>query len=209
MALGVFPFYGLKTIYLTDYNKFNVTVYYLLSRKFHVASLKDQIQGRSYLPNATKSLKLLLFADDTNAFCEHSSLAELEDIVNRELSCLAESFRINKLSINTKKSCYIIFSSLNKRKDNFNIKLKIDGCSISQIASTNFLGIYIDQFLTWNEHIKIIANKLTKNIGIVRKISHLLSTKILTSLYNTLIDPYLSYGNIVWASNYESRIRCL
>src|SRR6218665_3735808 len=41
------------------------------------------------------------------------------------------------------------------------------------------------------------------------KISHLLSPKILTNLYNTLIDPYLTYGNIVWASNYESRIGCL
>jgi len=60
--------------------------------------------------------------------------------------------------------------------------------------------------LTWDEHIKIIANKLAKNVGIVRKISHLLSPKILTNLYYTLIDPD---GNIVWASNYESRIKRL
>jgi len=161
------------------------------------------------LPNATKSLKLLLFADDTNAFCEHSSLAELENVINRELGYLVEWFRINKLSINTKKSCYIIFSSPNKRRDYHTFGLKIDGNSISQVASTKFLGIYIDQFLTWDEHIKITANKLAKNIGIIRKISHLLSPKILTNLYYTLIDPYLTYGNIVWASNYESRIRCL
>jgi len=88
-------------------------------------------------------------------------------------------------------------------------RLKIDGNNISQVASTKFLGIYIDQFLTWDEHIKITANKLPKNIGIVRKISHLLPPKILTNLYYTLIDPYLTYGNIVWTSNYESRIRCL
>src|SRR6218665_4045633 len=84
--------------------------------------------------------------------------------------------------------------------------LKIDGNNISQVASTKFLGIYIDQFLTRDEHVKIIANKLAKNIGIVRKISHLLSPKILTNLYYTLIDPY---GSMVWASNYESRIKRL
>src|SRR6218665_1260867 len=68
------------------------------------------------LPNATKSLRLLLFADDTNAFCDHSSLAELENVINGEVGYLVEWFRINKLSINTKKSCYIIFSSPKKEE---------------------------------------------------------------------------------------------
>jgi len=50
------------------------------------------------LPNATKSLKLLLFADDTSTLCDYSSLTELENIITRELNCLVEWFRINKLS---------------------------------------------------------------------------------------------------------------
>ena len=58
------------------------------------------------LSNATKSLKLLLFADDTIAFCDHSSLAELENVINRELGYLVEWFRINKLYIITKKSSH-------------------------------------------------------------------------------------------------------
>jgi len=61
------------------------------------------------------------------------------------------------------------------------------------------------------EHINIISNKIAKNIGIIRKIAHLLPTKILISLYYTLVDPpYFIYGNIVWAWNYDtSRIKGL
>jgi len=80
---------------------------------------------------------------------------------------------------------------------------------IERVDSTKFIGIYIDESLTWANHIKIIANKIAKNVGIIRKISHLLSTKILKSLYYTMINPYLTYGNIVWASNYVSSTHCL
>jgi len=44
--------------------------------------------------------------------------------------------------------------------------------SISQVDSAKFLGVYIDRFLPWDEHIKINANRLARNIGIVRKLSH-------------------------------------
>src|SRR6218665_4123969 len=57
--------------------------------------------------------------------------------------------------------------------------INIDGNNMDQVISTKFLGIYIDQHLTWAEHIKIISNKIAKNIGIIRKIAHLLPTKIL------------------------------
>src|SRR6218665_3460345 len=63
--------------------------------------------------------------------------------------------------------------------------------------------------ILWAEHIKIISNKIAKNIGIIRKIAHLLPTKILINSYYTLVNPYFIYGNIVWASNYDSRIKNL
>ena len=70
---------------------------------------------------------------------------------------------------------------------------------IERVDSTKFIGIYIDESLTWANHIKIIANKIAKNVGIIRKISHLLSTKILKSLYYTMINPYLFYSILFYS----------
>ncbi len=159
------------------------------------------------LPNATKVLKYILFADDTNAFCSNDSLSELIHIINEELKMLLDWFRANRLSINTKKSCFIIFRVPNKKANDSNNTLLIDGNNIEQVTYTKFLGLYIDEHLTWNTHIKITTSKLAKNIGIIRKISYLLPTKVLTNLYYTLVYPYLLYGNLVWASNYETRLR--
>src|SRR6218665_3305345 len=63
------------------------------------------------------------------------------------------------------------------------------------------------EHLTWNEHIKVTSNKIAKNIGIIRKISYLLPSSVLTSLHYTLVYPYLLYGNIIWASNYDTRVK--
>src|SRR6218665_2505202 len=113
MALGVFPVNSFKTIYQTDYNKSNAMGYYLsrgVSKGLNLKPILFLIYIND-LRNAIKSLKLLLFAYDTDAFCDNSSLNELEGIVKLELNCLVEWFRINKLFIYTKQSCYHHFDT--------------------------------------------------------------------------------------------------
>src|SRR6218665_525129 len=87
----------------------------------------------------------------------------------------------------------------------------IDGCIIDQVGlpSTKVLVVCIDECLTWSNHIKVISSKIAKHIGIIRKISHLLSNNTLINLYYTMINPYLIFGNIVWAANYDTRMWCL
>ena len=95
-----------------------------------------------------KILKFILFADDTNVFCSHYSLADLKNIFNVELKHLIDWFRINKLSLNAAKFCYITFSAHNKYRDDLTTHISIDGNIIKQVVSTKFLGIHIDQYLT-------------------------------------------------------------
>src|SRR6218665_2876413 len=127
----------------------------------------------------------------TNVLCSHSSLihVELKNIINLELMNLVEWFRINKLPLNAEKSCYIIFLFPNKIRDD-------DGNNMDQVISSKFLGIYIAQHRTWAEHIKIISNKIAKNIGIIRKIAHPLPKKFLINLYYTLVNRYFLWEYI-------------
>lgn len=63
--------------------------------------------------------------------------------------------------------------------------------------------------MTWNNHISEVASKTSKNVGILSRIAHLIPTHIRLMLYYTLIHPFLSYCNMIWASNYISRLRRL
>lgn len=161
------------------------------------------------LPNASPLMYFILFADDTNIFYSHSSLTSLYQIVNGQLSQIANWFRANKLSLNLDKTNYILFRSHRKISFTNENNLYIDGHSIKQETSTKFLGVVLDQHLSWKDHIKAISSKIAKNIGIIKRASSLLPPHVRLTLYYTLIYPYLTYCNIIWASTYKSNLQRL
>src|SRR6218665_871045 len=155
------------------------------------------------LTNVSQILKLVLFADDATIFLEHNSLAELDNQANCQLAKLAEWFKANKLSLNVSKTCYMSFTASKKKKAGTGFRLFIADSAITRVDTAKFLGVYMDETLTWTNHM----NKIAKNKGVIR-ISHVISLKLRLNLYHTMASPNMSYGNIVWASNYESRMHC-
>ena len=59
------------------------------------------------------------------------------------------------------------------------------------------------------DHIKTVTNKLSKNIGIILKLRHNLSSSTLLMLYRTLIQPYCKYCNVVWAAGSSHSLQIL
>ena len=119
--------------------------------------------------------------------------------INCELFNVSEWLKINKLTLNVKKLHFIIFHNRQKKID-IVPKINIDKNQIDQIHSTKFLGVLINENLTWSDHIAAVLNKTNKNVGIIRKLNKTLPSDILLTLYNTLIAPYLDYCNIAWSS---------
>ena len=52
----------------------------------------------------------------------------------------------------------------------------------------------IDSNLSWKYHIESICHKINKSIEIIAKIRHYVPRRVLLSVYNSLIVPYLTYG---------------
>lgn len=199
--------------YLTNrqqYVQFNGTKSSLLNIKTGVpqGSILGPLLFLIYINDivkASKYLYLILFADDTNVFMHHKDLNTLQKICNTELENLSHWFKANKLSLNINKTNYIFFTSRSKYKTEASksFSIQLDGKNIERVCHAKFLGVYIDQELTWNKHIQEICTKISKNIGIMSRISYKLNTPILSKLYNTLILPYLNYCNFIWTSTSE------
>ena len=64
----------------------------------------------------------------------------------------------NKLSINPVKTKFVLFRTKNK-KINYDLKILINNKNIKQVKNTTFLGIVIDEFLTWSEHLNLFRRK--------------------------------------------------
>ena len=144
-------------------------------------------------------MKFILYADDTNLFAANENLEILINQINCELIKVSEWLTINKLSLNVKKTHFIIFHNREKKID-IVPKINIDKNQIDQVRSTKFLEVLINENLTWSDHISAVLNKTSKNLGIIRKLSKTFPSDILLTLYNNLIAPYLDYCNIAWSS---------
>ena len=88
-------------------------------------------------------------------------------------------------------------------------KLFIEGIEMNRVSSTCFLGVIVDEHCNWKEQIDSVAKKISKSIGIIRKISPFLNRSTLLTLYYSLIYPYLTYCNLVWANTYPTNLHKL
>ena len=149
------------------------------------------------IQNSSNILQFILFADDSNIFFSHSNPTELVATVNRELSHVTDWIKANKLSLNVNKTNYMFFSNTLNNPPN---QIMFDKMNISQVSSTKFLGVTIDNKLSWNIHIDNICKTISRNIGIIAKLKHVLPLVNLLMLYNTLIVPYLNYGILAWGN---------
>ncbi len=109
----------------------------------------------------------------------------------------------NKLSLNVKKSHYMLF---NTRQTDANL-IKIN--SFARVSKTKFLGVYIDDKLSWHDHISYVMSKVSRGVGILNKARRLLPLKVLNMLYCSLVLPHIQYCNIVWGSTYRVRLQPL
>ena len=66
-----------------------------------------------------------------------------------------------------------------------------------------FLGVIIDENLTWKNHIEVVENKISENIGVLYRASHLLDFKNLLKIYFFFIHIYISYAYIAWTSTFN------
>ena len=160
------------------------------------------------LPNASELTDPLLFADDTSIFYSHSNPNCLESVLNDELQNIDVWQKRNKLSVNIKKTNYVIFKPRQK-KFYSSISLSFGGKPLQQSNITKFLRVYIDDHLTWKHHNTYVCKQIAKSMGIIFRSRFFLSSITKLTLYYTLIYPYIVYCNCAWSSTYVSNLNSI
>ena len=136
-----------------------------------------------------------MYADDTtlsttlqfNNQSIHNSL-----VINNALKDFSNWLELNKLSLNVKKTKYMIFHHQNKKFTEPNLYL--NNVNIEQVKTFTFLGLIMDDHLTWKAHTNKIASKLSRASGIINKIKNILPLSIKVTLYNTFVLPHIYFN---------------
>ena len=94
-----------------------------------------------------------------------------------------------------------------QRRQTLDISIQINNNVIEHVKETIFLGVILDEHLSWKPHILSVSRKISKSVGIIYKSNFCLPKTSLRSLYYSLVhDPYLTYCVSVWGSTYQSNL---
>ena len=159
--------------------------------------------------NSSNILHFILFADDTNACCTGDTIEEVQDKINLELKKLGIWFSANHLSLNIKKTNFMVFCNKRRFPISMPLKITLGGMELDRVANTKFLGVILDEDLSWKSHTLTLASKIAKHIGVIFRIRNTFSTDILKMLYQTLIEPYLRYCIIIWGNAYDNALKSI
>ena len=146
------------------------------------------------LPQAS-NLTPTLFADDTLLTIDCANSANLQNGVNSELQKVDEWMRY-KLSFNYSKTTYMLLNSNLSQSCNFNVK--INDNKIKHTTCTEYFGVYIDQHLSWTDHIHNLEIKLSRSVAMFYWIRYYLINNALRSVYYSLTYSQLQYAIGVW-----------
>ena len=122
---------------------------------------------------ASQMFKLIIYADDTNLnttfelITNQNPNADIDITLNNELQKISEWLKTNKLSLNVNKSKYMIFHMPQKKIPMLHVKN--DDTEIEKVSNFDFLGLTINEHLSWKSHIDKISNKISRSIGILNR----------------------------------------
>ena len=140
------------------------------------------------------------FADDTNLLYTENSIKQLSLKMNHDLNLLCEWLRTNQLSLNVKKTELIIFRAPNHPLTN-KYKFKIDGKKLTPTNKIKYLGVTLDEHLTWKCHFNNVNTKLNRAIGILSKLRYYIQNHTLRTVYYALFSSHMTYACQIWGQS--------
>ena len=144
-------------------------------------------------------LSFFLFADDTTILFSHKNIDILEQTINQELIHVSNWLIANKLSLNVKKSNVLVFrtkDSTVKRQ----INIIINGTQAEEKLHAKYLGVLIDNKLSYVNHVNHVNSKLTKGNAIISKVRNYIPHNILVNTYHAFLQSHINYGLNVWGN---------
>ena len=150
------------------------------------------------LSSSVKHSTVYHFADDTNLLCINKSLKSLCKQVNYDLKKLTDWLNGNRISLNTDKTEFVIFRKPRKKINLDEIKIKLNGKRLFPSSHIKYLGVLIDENLSWNFHIHELSKKLNRANSMLSKVRHYVDKLTLRSLYFSIFSSHMSYCCQIW-----------
>jgi len=150
--------------------------------------------------NCSQDARFVLFADDTNIFVTAPTLKEVYKKANEVIALVEGYMFCNQLHINAAKCNYMYFNPSKSPAgvSEHSQQLLLGKQPIGRVSSCKFLGVFLDDKLSWQPHLDYLAKKLSSQCGILKRLKGSIPSRHYAKLYHALFNSHLSYGITVW-----------
>ena len=150
--------------------------------------------------NAVNGANVQLYADDTVIYASGPTAEETARKLQPTLNLFSKWCRINKLSLNTSKTKQMAFGTRHKVKKAKRVVLLVNDVPLQMVPTYKYLGFMLDSTLSFNYHVKSVANTVTYKAVLLGKIRKFLTEEVALQIYKSMILPYLDYGDVIFAN---------
>ena len=148
-----------------------------------------------------------LYADDALICCTDSTISGLNKILQKCVDDVCIWYNGNKLGVNAAKSNAMILASPHLLKNcDENVSMILNGSDIEDCKHADYLGLTIDNNLTWDQHIDKICRSLSFKVSRLARAKRILPAYLLLKIYNSVIQPSFDYGITIWGNTTESNL---
>ncbi len=154
------------------------------------------------ISNIIPEQNLFQFADDTTLFTRSSNCERLETESFVNVNLLAQYFSQNQLKLNASKTGYLCIQTRQKKDSVLNKlpELFIGDDQLERQETADFLGVRLDDTLSWDEQVKKIEAKLAKGLFALRLVSKFGNCNLNKMVYFSLIESHITYSLVLWGS---------
>ena len=150
------------------------------------------------------------YADDTNIFVVGHSKEQAYETANSVLNNVYQYMKCNLLHINMEKCYFMYFEPNNSTSNNCSRSIPfvsnshktksiyINGKPLKEVSEIKFLGVVINNKLSWSPHIEYLTEKLRSAAAMLSRIRHWIPAEHYLKLYHALFESHLIYGITVW-----------
>ena len=126
--------------------------------------------------------------------------------MNLDLEKLNNWLKLNHLTLSISKSKFMIIGSSQRLNKIDSISFKLDNMDLDEVSSFKYLGIVINNRLTWQDHVDQMFSKINKKLGLLKRIRYCLTLDARLLFFNSYVLPLFDYADIVWGDRGNSTL---
>lgn len=161
------------------------------------------------LPLVLKKARISMYADDATIYLAEPTIHELNANLELELKSVVDWINSNRLVLNVSKTTSIVIGTSYSLCSKPKLNLSINDVLIKQVEETKFLGVIIENKLSWDKHIQRVVTKMGNTVSVIKRCAKFLTQQTIKQVIQALVLSNLDYCSTVWSNTSLGNIRKL